>query len=211
MKVNQFFWTFFLEYFNIWWVGILKLGFLKCLKDEKINPQEIIEFPCLKICTKTFEVVSEFHYYVQPIHHSELSNFCTELTGITQDMVKDQPVFSEVFEIFQTWLSSENTENFALVTCGDWDLNTCLEAQCQLSKIPFPKWAESWINLKKSFQKNMGYFPKGGFKTMVNQLGLEFLGRPHSGIDDTRNVAVVIKELAKNGHVFEFTSFRKQN
>ena len=46
---------------------------------------------------------------------------------------------------------------------------------------------------------------------MVNQLGLEFLGRPHSGIDDTRNVAVVIKELAKNGHVFEFTSFRKQN
>ena len=134
-------------------LGILKLGFLKCLKDEKIDPQEIIEFPCLKICTKTFEVVSEFHYYVQPIHHSELSNFCTELTGITQDMVKDQPVFSEVFDLFQTWLSSENTENFALVTCGDWDLNTCLEAQCQLSKIPFPKWAKSWINLKKSFQK----------------------------------------------------------
>ena len=128
------------------------MGFLKCLKDEKINPQEIIEFPCLKICTKTFEVVSEFHYYVRPKFHPKLSEFCTELTGIMQETVENELEFCQVMDKFQAWLEVENLNgaNFAMVTCGDWDLRTCLRRQCEISQMTLPIWAHQWINLKIS-------------------------------------------------------------
>ena len=34
--------------------------------------------------TQTGQVESEFQYYVQPCEHPVLSDFCNELTGITQ-------------------------------------------------------------------------------------------------------------------------------
>lgn len=43
-----------------------------------------VEFPAVLLNTSTGEVESEFHAYVQPQEHPILSEFCTELTGITQ-------------------------------------------------------------------------------------------------------------------------------
>ena len=37
-----------------------------CTKDRKIDPQEIIEFPCLKLNAKTLKIESVFHQYVRP-------------------------------------------------------------------------------------------------------------------------------------------------
>ncbi len=50
-----------------------------CLRDQAIEPQEIIEFPCLKVSSRDFSVQSTFHRYVRPVHHPNLSHFCTEL------------------------------------------------------------------------------------------------------------------------------------
>lgn len=44
----------------------------------------VVEFPAVLLNTSTGEVESEFHTYVQPQEHPILSEFCTELTGITQ-------------------------------------------------------------------------------------------------------------------------------
>ena len=43
-----------------------------------------VEFPAVLLNTSTGEVESEFHSYVQPQERPTLSDFCTELTGITQ-------------------------------------------------------------------------------------------------------------------------------
>merc|ERR1711981_605803 len=125
-----------------------------CLRNRKIQPvQEIIEFPCLKIDTRNFEVVDEFHTYVQPKFNPILSEFCTELTGILQETVENQPELPKVLEDFQNWLSTGKCDNFAIVTCGDWDLKTCLPNQCSAYGINVPIWAKKWINLKISHQK----------------------------------------------------------
>lgn len=42
--------------------------------------QEIIEFPVLKVNGKTFETEAEFHQYVQPEVHKNLTQFCTEVS-----------------------------------------------------------------------------------------------------------------------------------
>ena len=183
-----------------------------CLKDRPIDPQEIIEIPCLKISSRTFQVESIFHSYVRPVYHPKLSNFCVELTGINQGMVDEQPDFSEVFSKFQSWMTEEKLfeSSFAFVTCGDWDFKTCLTKQCEISNIPLPIWASQWINIKKSQRKVTGNFPRS-MHGMLNDLGLQFQGRHHSGIDDTKNIAIVIKELALRGHIFEYTSSFNSN
>jgi inhibitor of KinA sporulation pathway (predicted exonuclease) len=79
-----------------------------CLDNVKISPQEIIEFPCLKLNSKTLAVESQFHSYVRPVIHPRLDLFCTGLTGITQDMVDSEKTFEGVFEDFQKWLQEEN-------------------------------------------------------------------------------------------------------
>ena len=43
-----------------------------------------VEFPAVLLNTSTGELESEFHMFVQPSEHRKLSEFCTELTGITQ-------------------------------------------------------------------------------------------------------------------------------
>ena len=53
-----------------------------CLRDQQIDPQEIIEFPCVKVDAKNFSVESSFHRYVRPVHLPNLSHFCTELVTI---------------------------------------------------------------------------------------------------------------------------------
>ncbi len=52
-----------------------------CIKDMRINPQEIIEFPCLLVNSRTFEVEARFHRYVKPVYRPKLSPFCIKLTG----------------------------------------------------------------------------------------------------------------------------------
>ena len=131
---------------------ILALDFeATCLENARISPQEIIEFPCLKISTQTFDIENEFHTYVKPQFHPTLSEFCTALTGISQDTVEHQPDFITVLDLFDKWLKSQKIENssFVILTCGNWDLNTCLRRQCADYKIEFPSWATKWINLKK--------------------------------------------------------------
>ena len=56
-----------------------------CDENTKVSPQEIIEFPSVLLNTKTLEIVDEIQIYVKPRVHPKLTNFCTELTGITQD------------------------------------------------------------------------------------------------------------------------------
>ena len=55
-----------------------------CNGDQRkpLRPQEIIEFPCVRVDTKTFKPTATFHEYVRPVHHARLTHFCTELTGI---------------------------------------------------------------------------------------------------------------------------------
>ncbi|KAH7970443.1 hypothetical protein HPB49_006881 [Dermacentor silvarum] len=50
-----------------------------CSAEKGIpTPQEIIEFPVLKVNGRTFETEATFHTYVQPQAHPQLTAFCIE-------------------------------------------------------------------------------------------------------------------------------------
>ena len=52
-----------------------------CSKGSQPHPQEIIEFPCIKVNTENMKIESTFHQYVRPESHPVLTDFCTQLTG----------------------------------------------------------------------------------------------------------------------------------
>ena len=108
-----------------------------CLKHQDIKPQEIIEFPCLKINTDTFEIDNTFHYYVRPVHHPQLSDHCIDKTGIKQENVEHALTFPEVLQLFEIWMETEGLlkTTYAFVTCGNWDFNVFLRNQCRTSQV----------------------------------------------------------------------------
>ncbi|XP_023617646.1 ERI1 exoribonuclease 3 isoform X7 [Eptesicus fuscus] len=110
----------------------LVLDFEATCDKPQIQPQEIIEFPILKLNGRTMEIESTFHMYVQPVIHPQLTPFCTELTGIIQAMVDGQPSLQQVLERVDEWMAKEglldpNVKSI-FVTCGDWDLKIMLTA-----------------------------------------------------------------------------------
>lgn len=164
------------------------------------NVMEIIEFPVVKVNARTMETESIFHSYVQPLIHPKLNPFCTEITGITQDMVDGQPILPEVLRNLDAWMKSEGLlekgVEFCFVTCGDWDLKSALPINCHYLKLQYADYLKQWINIKTYFQAIVG--KKGsGMKYMLHELGLPLDGRHHSGIDDSKNIVKILQELAR--------------
>ncbi|CAL4079825.1 unnamed protein product [Meganyctiphanes norvegica] len=166
---------------------------------------EIIEFPAVIINTQSRKIIGEFQSYVQPVLNPRLSKFCTRLTGISQEMVENAPKFPEVLNQFKNWLNENNLifegedcRSFAIATDGPWDMGRFLLHQCNDSQQPLPEWAKKWINIKKSYC-NFYRTKRLPLNQMLEKLGLHFEGRPHCGMDDSRNIARIAIHLLNDG------------
>ena len=156
------------------------------------------------------ETESTFHTYVQPVVHPQCTPFCTELTGIIRAMVDGQPSLQQVLERGDEWTAKKGlfdpNVRWIFVACGDWDLKVMLPGQCQYWGLPVADYFKQWINLKKAYSFAMGCWPKNGLLDMNKGLGLQYTGRPHSGIDDCRNVANIMKTLECWGFILKQAS-----
>ncbi|MEE6495307.1 hypothetical protein FKM82_002005 [Ascaphus truei] len=135
-----------------------------------------------------------------------------QLTGIIQDMVDGQPTLSQVMERVDEWMAKEGlldpSVKSIFVTCGDWDLKLMLPGQCEYLGLQVADYFKQWINLKKAYSFAIGTWPKNGLLDMNKGMNLQHIGRPHSGIDDCRNIANIMKTLAHRGFIFKQTSRR---
>lgn len=181
-----------------------------CDRGPAPEPQEIIEFPSLLLDGRALEPVDEFQSFARPLHHPVLTDFCIELTGITQEQVDDAPPFAEVFKAHRQWLGRHSLDvdgdgsasSFAFILCGDWDLQTMLPAQCRACDPPIkpiPAAYRRWVNIKQPFARYMRQRKAPGLAAMLRKLDMTFVGRPHRGIDDCRNIARLAKHLADSG------------
>ncbi|XP_028253672.1 3'-5' exoribonuclease 1 [Parambassis ranga] len=174
---------------------------------EEDNPadflHEIIEFPMVLISTHTLEIVDSFQEYVKPEVNPQLSDFCVKLTGITQKMVDEADPFPAVLQRVVAWLQERELGTkykYAILTDGAWDMSKFLNIQCRISRIRYPTFAKKWINIRKSYG-NFYKVPRTQTKlsTMLEKLGLKYEGRPHSGLDDSRNIARIALRMLQDG------------
>ncbi|KAF8874627.1 ribonuclease H-like domain-containing protein [Gymnopilus junonius] len=200
-------------------------------------PNEIIECPVVVLqwtdkdesgtATK-LEVVDEFRTFVRPTWRPTLSDFCMELTAITQEQVDTAPLFRHVLVDLQTFLvkhglieegTLRRLKRFCWCSDGPWDIRDFFVKQCFISQVEMPVWIRGDVldvrftvlqsmNLDhtSAIKASATHILKGTTRPSLNisaqlkVLGLPaFEGRQHSGIDDTRNIAKIITELARRG------------
>lgn len=136
-----------------------------------------------------------------------LSDFCTQLTEISQDTIDTFGVtFDCAFAAYHAWLTkkignSPNVDNIMFVTCGDWDLGTMLPMQTKL----IPEYMTQWVNIKKILRVHCPGIKTGSLPEMLDWFGSKFQGRFHSGIDDCRNIVTLCRLIVRDGGVLRYT------
>ncbi|KAI7810655.1 ERI1 exoribonuclease 2 isoform X2 [Triplophysa rosa] len=184
-----------------------------------------VEFPAVLLNALNGEIESEFHTYVQPQEHPVLSEFCTELTGITQEQVESAPPLQVCLSRFLRWLQTLQQERgvvfvadsksfapsgrpCAFITWSDWDLGVCLLYECRRKQMTVPDALKSWIDLRATYRLFYNRKPKG-LRGALQDLGIQFTGREHSGLVDARNTALLAWRMLLDGCVLRVTKSLK--
>ncbi|XP_052535764.1 ERI1 exoribonuclease 2 isoform X3 [Tympanuchus pallidicinctus] len=193
-----------------------------CWRDARQRRPEIIEFPAVLLNAATGRIEAEFHAFVQPQEQPVLSEFCTALTGVTQKQVDEGVPLHICLSQFLKWLQEiqkekkflfiseipsnaiPETKLCAFVTWTDWDLGVCLHYECKRKQLRKPGIFNSWIDLKATYRAFYNRKPKG-LSGALQDLGLAFVGREHSGLDDSRNTARLAWRLICDGCVLKIS------
>jgi inhibitor of KinA sporulation pathway (predicted exonuclease) len=124
---------------------------------------------------------------------SQVSAFCTELTGLTQADVDGGVDFATACEMvrdelrgrFRTWAS-----------WGEYDRRQ-FERQC-VGGVGYP-FGSRHINVKERFATAFGLRRGIGMSRALAHAGLPLEGRHHRGDGDAWNIAAIVAELARLG------------
>lgn len=169
---------------------------------------EIIEFPAVLIDATSLEPVAEFREIVKPTETPILSDFCTQLTSITQAEVDKGKPLDVVLDRFGAWLQAQGAEDAIPVTCGDWDLGIMLPKESKRKHLEnkVPAALSRWCNIKKPFADAQKAARAPGMDGMLKALGITLVGHHHLGIDDSRNIARILQVLVRSyGQLIEAT------
>ena len=149
------------------------------------NEMEIIEIGAVALRDNGPYTYGEFQAFIKPVRHPVLTDFCKRLTNIAQQKVDSARPFGDVIEGFSEWINS--FENPVFCSWGDYDKHQ-LRQDCSYHAVPFP-FDDDHINIKKRFADSMNLRKPCGLEQALRKVGLEFMGSPHRGIDDARNMA----------------------
>lgn len=162
-----------------------------CGEDPAIprEEMEIIEIGAVfgVISTDGFSVSDEYQTYIKPNIHSKLTEFCTNLTGISQDTVDEAWELQAALNNFQNWLFDVNP--CAWGSWGKFD-STQFQMECTEKNLINPLENHHHYNLKQLFARKRGH--RVGLARALKLSSMEFEGRHHSGLDDARNIGRIL-------------------
>ncbi|PLW46155.1 hypothetical protein PCANC_07848 [Puccinia coronata f. sp. avenae] len=195
-----------------------------------LYPNEIIEWPVILLQWRISESgnwelyeADRYRHFVRPVWRPILSQFCMDLTGISQDQVDGAMTLDQVLKDFDENFVKPHKlftpENRTIwVTDGPWDFRDHFVKSTFLARIDLnclPRYLRSPIALidlrylLKAFIPHVCRFPIPASLSLFNAMaafGLEFEGQQHSGIDDAHNVGRLLSEMVhfstpKGSHV----------
>ena len=177
-----------------------------CVETGGLPCQEIIEFPIVPVDVKNMKIMQDsiYHSYIKPTVVPKITDFCTKLTGIKQETVDQGIKIEEALKQVDDWMTKNgfNGQNSTFVTCGRWDLNTCLKNEAKYKNIVVKDYLRKYINIKDAWCC-MNFTSKAtGMDGMLKSYNLTLDGHHHSGIDDSKNIAKIALQLLKEGAAF---------
>lgn len=162
--------------------------------DQNSFPREemeIVEIGAVRVLASTGEIESEFGAFVKPVRHPILTQFCKDLTTISQEDVQSADGYPQVLTAFSSWL--EVYPDYEFCSWGDYDKKQFMQ-DCQYHGLAYP-FSGLHRNLKAEFSTAMSSKKRFGLGGAIRKIGLEFEGIAHRGMDDARNIAKIYRYL----------------
>jgi len=161
--------------------------------ERRHQESEIIEVGYALLDQKSFQISQNDHLVIQP-ENSDVSDFCTQLTGWTTESLADGMSYEAACVHLRQKLSSRRR---VFASWGNYDRRQ-FERQAESFRIPYP-FGKSHLNVKDLFVLLSGRQHACNVETALKILNLNFEGRPHSGKDDALNIARILAVLLRDG------------
>ncbi len=161
-----------------------------CWKENNSKDiNEIIEIGICPIETKSGKVLEPKSIIVKPTY-STVSEFCTELTTLTQEDVDDGVSFSDACSIL---VNKYDTKRYVWSSYGNYDKNQ-FEIQCERENVEYP-FSHSHINVKILFALVNSLRGQVGMADALKILNIPLKGMHHRGGDDAQNIAQILSRI----------------
>lgn len=156
---------------------------------------EIIEIGACLVSAKTMEMKKSSSTFVKPTS-SSVSEFCLQLTGITQQDVESGRSLSDACK----WIVSEFDAPFiAWGSYGDYDRNQFRRNCCEVGvRYPF---SDRHYNIKALLTLCKGWGEEVGMEVALKRLNLPLAGTHHRALADANNIASILKHIMSSCRV----------
>ncbi|RSN11778.1 DNA polymerase III [Nonomuraea sp. WAC 01424] len=158
---------------------------------------EIIEIGLTVVDVSARRRVSRHRVLVRPVR-SAVSEFCTELTGLTQAEVERGVTFAEACRIL---VGEFGAGERPWASWGEYDRRQ-FARQSQADGVAYPfghPTERTHTNAKAVFAEAYGLHKKPGMDHALRVAGLPLEGRHHRGEDDAWNIAAIVLDLLGRG------------
>lgn len=159
-------------------------------RPPKGMQQEIVEIGIVEVDIKRDKIIKTQRILVKP-ENSEISKFCTELTGIKQSDVENEGI--ELRAANDILINDYNSKNSIWSSWGSYDKKHYIK-ECSLKKIDYP-FSIDYIDLQKKYSEHLETKRLYGVENALFDLNLKFEGKPHSALDDAYNTARILLNM----------------
>jgi inhibitor of KinA sporulation pathway (predicted exonuclease) len=151
---------------------------------------EIIQIGYCLLNTATLEVEDKNALYVKP-RFSEVSKFCTELTGITPKQAKSGMLLSSACK---NLIRKSGSRRYAWAGWGD-ERESFLEEANQ-GEIEYP-FNEQFLDISAMATLLLDMPIRMSLDKAIAAFDMKFIGRRHDGADDAYNQARILAKIMK--------------
>ncbi|WP_407304130.1 exonuclease domain-containing protein [Acinetobacter sp.] len=170
-------------------------------EEQGSKPNEIIEIGLAKLNYETGEVTKFPSYVVRP-RFTQVSDFCTELTGWTQEAIMEQG--KDIARVLRDIKAEHDIKpEHVWYSCGNYDKNMLSSRTPKgVGKLygikpennPFDIMS-THVNVKTLFALKHKLKKEVGMDRMLQLMGETLEGRHHVGADDAYNIAKIAKHV----------------
>jgi len=154
---------------------------------------EIIEVGLCTLETPRLETGIKRSVLCFPVD-SVVSEFCTQLTTLTDDKIRMEGV---PFEDACTWLRVfAKSKDRIWASFGDYD-RRMFEECCGRYGVPYP-FGPRHLNVKTLVSLAFGWRHEFGMEEVLRRLDLPLVGTHHRGGDDAANIAQILRVVLEN-------------
>lgn len=166
---------------------------------------EIIEFAYVIYDVRKSRVSNEGQHYCKPLH-TPITEFCTKLTGISNEKLKDAGSLKDALSALDKALTEAGAKGktCCAVAHGCADLELILPRNCRDLGLEIPPYLRKYIDLREATQGHLASIGErstraSSLKQICEALRVEMLGDQHCGLDDSWMVLLATQQLLKVG------------